>query len=396
MTSRKIYSPLLAFGVTLAMVVSMSGWTERTVAVPAASDAALMALPASDAVMFVDVQRLMTELLPRILVNNPALLARMNADVALLKESTGVDVRSFEQIAIGARFDSAPGTANQVEDAANAANDNSQPHGRKGSAGAPTINAVAIVRGRFDASAVAAILLSKAKAKNSSQSQEQTYGGKTIYTEGAAKNRMALTVLDANTIAVGNLESVRQTIDANAGGARVDEALVTLAKRNASALFGFGSNVPASLLQRFGTGADEWSQAFASVRQLYGSFSATESNGEMLISLLTENADQARVVGEKLVTLKQLMGSFHPQAAPTGGAPKGTLGAEPRTARNGEAQPSTGTSILLPSLGLVVGTGAMNWIHNMNIVTDGNEVRVKFEQKLNEILPPVNGSHYAK
>lgn len=304
--NKKIYTLLLALGLVLTMIVSSDGWTKRVAAAPSvapgAGDDALMALPASDAVMFVDVQRLLSEVTPRILANHPALLARMNSQIDQLKESTGVDVRLFDQIAIGMRLVNTAGQ--KAEQATATPGKDSGPNKANAVITGPMADVVAILRGRFDSSAVVAAGLSKAKARGEAQPQEQMHNGKTIYIDG--KRAAAIAVLDANMIAFGTAEGVRAAIDASAGGGRVDSELAALAKQNPNALLGFSGNVPASLIQKFGVGGDEWGEAFAYIRQVYGSMSAPEKNAEMILRLRTESADQAQAITEKLATIKQL------------------------------------------------------------------------------------------
>lgn len=392
--NKKIYTSLLALGIMLTMIVSSGPWMKRAVATPVAApsagDDALMALPASDAVMFVDVQRLLSEVMPRILTNHPALLAKVNSQIDQLKESTGVDVRLFDQIAIGMRFTNTP---KKVEETTNTPHKDSHLHKTDAPVRPAAANFVSVIRGRFDSNAVVAAGLNKAKARGQTQTQEQMHGGKMIYTESALRGAMAVAVIDANTIAVGDTEGVRAAIDASAGSGRVDAELAALARRNSGALLGFSGNVPASWLQQFGGGGDEWSRAFAAIRQVYGSMSATEKNGEMILRLRTESADQAQAITEKLAALKQL---FSSQRAPipfteADVSSKNVIRGELRSsdAQDAAARPSTDTSVMLPGVGLIVSGKLFEKLRDLNVTTEGNEVQIKLEQNLADFLPPV-------
>lgn len=390
--NKKIYTSLLALGVMLTIIVSSGGWTKRAVATPVAAPSAgedaLLALPASDAVMFVDVQRLLSEVMPRILAHHPSLLAKVNSQIDQLKESTGVDVRLFDQIAIGMRFTNTP---KKVEETTNTPGKDSHSHKTDSPVSPTAANFVSVIRGRFDSNAVVAAGLNKAKARG--QTQGQMYGGKMIYTDSASKGAMAVAAIDANMIAVGDTEGVRAAIDASAGSGRVDAELAALARRNSGALLGFSGNVPASLLQQFGVGGDEWSSAFATIRQVYGSMSATEKNGEMILRLRTETADQAQAINEKLAALKQL---FSSQRAPmpfteADVSPKNVIRGEVRgdSPQSTQDQSSEGTNILLPGVGVIVSGKLFEKLRDLNVTTEGNEVQIKLEQNLADFLPPV-------
>ncbi|MBA3441578.1 MAG: hypothetical protein H0T92_17095 [Pyrinomonadaceae bacterium] len=397
MMNKKIYTSLLALGFMLMLIVSSSGWTKRAtaipVAAPSAGDDALMALPASDAVMFVDVQRLLSEVMPRILVNHPALLAKVNSQIDQLKESTGVDVRLFDHIAIGMRFTNTP---KKVEETTNTPRKESHSHKTDSSVSTTAANFVSVIRGRFDSNAVIAAGLNKAKARGQTQTQVQMHGGKTIYTDSASRGAVAVAAIDANMIAVGDMESVRAAIDASTGGGRVDAELAALARRNSSALLGFSGNVPALLLQQFGVGGDEWSSAFAAIRQVYGSMSATEKNGEMILRLRTETADQAQAITEKLAVLKQLISSHRAPVPFTEAdvSPKNVIRGEPRgdSAQSTQYHSAEGANILLPGVGLIVSGKLFEKLRDLNITTEGNEVQIKLEQNLADFLPSINGS----
>ena len=59
-------------------------------------------LPASDAVITLDLQKLLNESVPQVLSGKPEMLGEINAKIDELREKTGLDARQFEQIAIGA------------------------------------------------------------------------------------------------------------------------------------------------------------------------------------------------------------------------------------------------------------------------------------------------------
>src|SRR5262245_37822342 len=61
-------------------------------------------LPASDAVAIVDVKRMINETMPSILGGDQAKLAQANAEIDKFKTKTGVDLRTFNRVAVGVRY----------------------------------------------------------------------------------------------------------------------------------------------------------------------------------------------------------------------------------------------------------------------------------------------------
>src|SRR5437764_11855450 len=110
-------------------------------------------LPASDAVLTVDLKGLLTEAAPRALASDPSRLAQLSADIEQFKTRTGVDARDFDTLAVGARLTRLPSGAMKIA------------------------NVVAIARGTFSADA----LIANARAAAKGKLTEQTYAGKTLY-----------------------------------------------------------------------------------------------------------------------------------------------------------------------------------------------------------------------
>jgi hypothetical protein len=249
----------------------------------------LAALPTSDAVMLVDVRRLLSEGLPRAYHNNPAELARVNSEIDKFKATTGLDARSFERVAVGVSYVQTP-------------------------TGKTLVETVAVARGRFNA----ATLVAAARPAVNNRMTEEKYAGKTIYVFNvdtqvkllglfnARLSDVAFTALDANTIAVGKLERVRASIDANAGRGRVSPDITALATRDATALVGAGGNIPAWLTQNLDIGGGNLSQSIASVRQFYGTLATTAGGFSLLTALRTENAGAAKTLSSTLTGLKSL------------------------------------------------------------------------------------------
>lgn len=278
----------LALGVVLAATTlhAQTGGRATSAASAARAQTAatnlLASLPTSDAVMSVDVRRLLSDALPRAYNNNQAELARVNSEIDKFKASTGLDARTIERLVVGVSY-------------------------KQTATGQTLVETVALARGNFRAASF---------APANSRMQEQKHAGKTIQVFNVGANvklaglfnlrvtDVAVAMLDANTVAVGKLERVRAAIDAHAGRGRVKPEIAALATRDANAILGMGGNIPASLTQNLDMG--NISKSIASVRQFYSTLGTTANGFNMLTALRTENASAAQSLSTMITGLKQL------------------------------------------------------------------------------------------
>jgi hypothetical protein len=254
----------------------------------AATADVLAQLPASDAVMAIDVKRLFEEAMPRAYANNQAELARVNGEIDKFRERTGLDARKFAQLAFGVRY---------VES----------------SSGATSMEAVAIARGTFNPGA----LVSAGRLASMGKYQETKYGGKTVHIFGfddqvkllglfkVHLTELAVAALDANTLAVGKPSRVREAIDAAAGRGRVSAEVAGLATHSPDAIVGLGGTLPASATRNLDFLSAEFSRSVASIRQFYGSVGATSEGFQMQTVFRTETAGAAKTLGDTVEGLKQ-------------------------------------------------------------------------------------------
>ncbi|HEY0547622.1 MAG TPA: hypothetical protein VGC91_19735 [Pyrinomonadaceae bacterium] len=282
----------------------------------------LAVLPESDGVVTIDAQRLLNDMLPQVLADNPTKLAEINARIDQAKTRTGIDVRAFERVAVGMRF------VNTTPDKL-------------------AVESVALARGSFNSQAMinAGLLATKDKYKYT----EQKYGGKTLYVFNADelfgkaqlpqatidaetrkaggkaaqvaddllqkimnfKGEVAVAALDANTLAIGQPARVRAAIDAGAGRGRVAAALTQLATRTPDAVIGFGANAPSNVSKYFGLDpTDDISKTIDTIRQVYGSVTSTGGGFEMQAFARTDTQAQAQEVYNTLAGFKDLGGFF--------------------------------------------------------------------------------------
>jgi hypothetical protein len=321
--NRKFYFSLLAFTLTLvATVAFVIGHGTRTRA--ASPNAAASALPPSDFVISIDVQRALSEMLPGVLSGNPALLAKFNAHIEEFEKKTGINPRVFESVAIG-------GNLNPMA-----------------LAGQHNPSGVVIARGHFESDKLLSAAFEAASKQCQFEKEEQQYEGKTIFListvkplKDAAKDsaptiqgqhsvlvsaslpsndKFAVVALDPSTIAVGSLESVRATIDASLKHNYVDAELVQMATQTPNAVVGFSGKIPQSASEKSSAqnAGNPFAKYLTSVRGFYGSFGISGNEAETIIALRTETAEQAHDIGQAINSLKVLASFGISQAAGTG------------------------------------------------------------------------------
>lgn len=262
----------------------------------ALSQAALgqLPLPASDALLVLDVRSLFAEVLPRSLASDTARLAEVNADVDQFKARTGIDARAFDLLGVGVRIVKLESGATKID------------------------RVTAVARGRFQTEA----LVASARAAAKGALTEQTHGGKKIYVAtiddqlklfGLAKMRvkdLAFAVLDQNTLALGEPEDVRAAIDAQAGRNRADMGLLNF-PRGAGDFLAYGGNIPAGTFAGVETGLSaNVDRAIASVRGIYGTAGSTPAGMQLMTTLRAGTAGDAKQLYDVVNALKQIAPGF--------------------------------------------------------------------------------------
>ena len=285
----------LAAALLLTLSISVIGLAQRN-RTPTSTKAAptlLSSLPPSDAVVIINITRVFNEALPKLLAENPAKLAEVTNELANFKVQTGLDPRSFDQIALSLSY-------------------------KYPREGITKVSTVALARGTFNAGGMVAAGRLAANGKY----LEQKYQGKTIYIFSLARQvrlfglwdvkvgELAVTALDANTLALGELDAVRGAIDSTKAGKHANPELVALAGRDADAIVGFGGNVSPKLLENLSRTNDTVARELTAVRQVYGTLGMTGSDLELMLTARTVDSYSAKNLGDTVEGLKQLGGFF--------------------------------------------------------------------------------------
>lgn len=288
---KRTFLNLAVVAVALLTSVQIQAQTRaRNNAAPAPT--LMTALPESDAVAQVKVKQLLSEAMPRILANNPAKLAEVNASIDKFKDRTGLDPRMFEQVAFGIRF--------------------TYP-----SEGVTKLQTVALANGSFSPAAMVAA----GRIASNGKYREEKYRDKTLYIFTLEENikmlgvfdfrigELAAAPLDANVLALGDPVAVRSAIDASRLRKRANAELIALASRDPNAIIGFGSNMTEQLVGNLDIGNAPIAADLRTLRQVYGSVGTTPSDLQLFLGAKAVTAEAARSLGDTLEGLKQL-GAF--------------------------------------------------------------------------------------
>ncbi len=329
-----------AIALVFCFGVSVNAFAQRNRATSApAASALLSSLPPSDAVALVNVNRVLDEAVPKLLSENPAKLAEVTAELQKFKTQTGLDPRSFDQVALGLSY--------------------SYPR-----AGVTKISTVALARGTFNAGAMVAAGRLAANGKY----VEQKYQGKTIYVFSLERQirifglwdvkvgDLAVATLDGHTLALGDPNGVRGVIDANRLNKHPNAELIALASRDPNAILGFGGNISPALMENLSLSNDTIARELTAVRQVYGTLGMTNTDLELMMAARTVDVDSAKNLGDTVEGLKQFGALFINRLS----AARGTLA---RTALN-----------------------------NLKITTQGNELQIRTAVAQSQVAPLMRGN----
>ena len=335
-------SILKSFALALVFSIGVSAicLAQRSRAASAATQAPtlLSSLPPSDAVALINVNRVLDEALPKLLAENPAKLADVTAELAKFKTQTGLDPRSFDQIALGLSYT----------------------YPREG---ITKISTVALARGTFNAGAMVAAGRMAANGKY----VEQKYQGKTIYVFSLDRQirlfglwnlkvrDLAVAALDSNTLALGDLDAVRGVIDANRTRKHANAELIALASRDPNAILGFGGNVSPKLLENLSLSNDSVARELTAVRQVYGTLGMTSTDLELMMAARTVDTYSAKNLGDSVEGLRML-GMF-----------------------------------AINRLSGAKGTLARSALDNLKITTVGNELQIRTAVAQSQVSPLMRG-----
>lgn len=286
--TKKIIVALIALAFILSVLIPAFA-DDKAGAKNSKQSAQLVAvLPASDGIMSVDVKRLLSEALPQILSGNQPELNRILGKFETIKTKTGIDLKRFEQVAVGVK-------ANQV------------------SPSKFEFEPIILARGSYEAGA----LVSIAKLASKGKYREEKIGNRTVYIfsikeilaenkpqskgsffdkildkmfNSSANSEFALTAYDAKTLAFGSVNRVRELIE---GKTRVDNQLLDLIYRNQTAVMSFGANMPQGMSGFLDLDNAEIDKNIDVIKQIYGTMNVNGNNTNVSMTAKTLKNQEA-------------------------------------------------------------------------------------------------------
>lgn len=261
------------------------------------------ALPVSDGVVTVNMQRLVSEALPQALSGNQTMLADVLSKIDEVKNKTGVDLRQFETIAVGVSS-------------------------KKSAAGELNFAPVILARGGFNA----ASFVTLAKIAANSKYREEKIGTRSVYIfsprqliKSAPKtanpqskipsvieraldkmfdglsNELAVASFDDNTLAIGSVARLRETFGTSP---RLNGEVLDLISRKPNAVMNFSLKLPGGLSSFVKLDNDELGKTLDSVRFMAGAVDVGDGNALVSVTARTLTAEQAQTLQETLDTFQ--------------------------------------------------------------------------------------------
>ena len=294
--NRKILSIVtLSLLVLNAAGLSIAG--PRKKAAPAPQTSPLVAkLPASDAVAVIDARRIFDQAIPQILASKQDLLTKINGHIREMQAKTGIDIRKFDRIVIGANI-------------------------KRGAGKDYDLDPVVLARGTMNAGS----LIAAAKLGTNAGYREEKLGERTIYIftpkSVADKNvpsstspgvsaaidhvpaEMAVSTLDTNTLVFGSLARVRETLEARS---TVAPEITSLLSPRAASVFTFAARMPEGVKDMLPMDNDELGKNIESIKFLYGWTDVTAAGASMNLTARTTNGESAQGLYDTVAFLQQL------------------------------------------------------------------------------------------
>ncbi len=309
----KFFAALVAFAFVLNAFVGTAFADTKTArkAKPVNSLAAL--LPTSDGILTIDTQRLLSEVVPQILSAKPQTITDINNFLDEIKTKAGVDLRQFEQLAIGISMKQFSDEGFDLE---------------------PVI----LARGKNNANGLIAL----AKLAANGKYREEKIGVRTVYvftveppkemksTEPPATSdtgdqpvappkkdswldkgiertidnffkELAVTSYDNNTLVVGSPVRVRDTLTAKVRG---NAALLGSINRKPNAVAAFSANLPNGLGDLIELDNDQIGKTINSIRQISGAMELISGDTAVSATAKTVRIEDAQNLLETLQGLQ--------------------------------------------------------------------------------------------
>lgn len=256
-------------------------------------------LPVSDALLVLDLNRVKSDVVPRLLVGEPDTRALVIAPPNP-KTIDLLDPRAVQRLVVGFRF--------------------TNPQNEK----SPTDFEVVTVAQSSEAAQLSTLIQSRGSGKY----REEHYGGKLLYITQLEQTELkaeatatssdetawAIVALDANTLVFGQPGYVRSSIDVNTGkGPTVSTELVATVRRNSKALLSAAGLLPPSFNFAGQTLVNsDLTHMLSSLKRFYLSVEVTPTGLEVVVTLKTASPEQTKSLVDLLTAFKTIATSLGP------------------------------------------------------------------------------------
>ena len=257
-------------------------------------------LPASDAVAVFEAKRFLNDALPKVLTANQPMLAEIMAKITEMETRTGIDLRKFDQVVVGIGYKQISEKETDFEP-------------------------VAIANGDIGAGALIAV----AKLASNGAYREEKVGDRTVFVFTAKdviqkttvktsnskiadtidtalkgiSREIAVTAIDKNTLAIGTLPRVRETL---LGQTHVSTDITSLLSQKDTSVMTFGMKTPNGMAKLLPLENDELGANIDSIQYVSGSMDVSTLGAGVQLAARTRKPDQAQGLKDTLDGLQIL------------------------------------------------------------------------------------------
>lgn len=257
-------------------------------------------LPASDGIAVFNAKRFFTDAMPQVLSANQPLLGQMTAKITEIESKTGIDLRKFDQIAVGVSMKKVNAKEVDFETVAIANGDIS--------AGALIGVAKLASNGTYreeqiNGRSVFVFTAKEVMKKTSSQTSGSKIAGMVDTALDGLTKEIAISALDSNTLVLGNLSRVRETLEARS---RPSADLTAILAQKAASVMSFAAKTPEGMSNIMPLDNDELGKNVDSIRYLSGSVDVATAGTSLQVTAQTLKPEQAESLRSTLEGLQMV------------------------------------------------------------------------------------------
>jgi hypothetical protein len=246
-------------------------------------------LPASDGIAVFEAKRFLGDALPQILTANQPMLGQIMAKVSEIENRTGIDLRKFDTVAVGVAMREVKTKEVDFDTVAIASGDIN--------AGALVAVAKLASKGTYREEQISGrtVFIFTAKEvmlKTSSQTSNSKIAGmidKAL--DGLTTKEIAITTLDKNTLVIGKLARVRETLEAKTRPS--SDLTAKLMQNSLSSVMSFAAKTPNGMSKFLPLDNDELGKNVDSIRFLSGSIDVAAAGMSLQVTAQTLKTEQA-------------------------------------------------------------------------------------------------------